>query len=220
MLVKKYELHSFSDWEQPGHARILIGFKDEFFNQIPIHDTNIMNCFDRGIVVLHPNEQDKRNIEAKMFQMVEEFSRKQQGYETMLRAYMINFLVFLDRMMDHYEDKAESPLQTHMAISKVMAYISEHYSEDLSLKHLSLQFGYSRNYLCSLFKEISGFSMASYINGIRIKNARSLLKHSNLSIIEIAQSCGFESSTHFGRVFREITGCSPSKYRKMIHQKL
>lgn len=214
IIIKKYELHSLCDWDKAGHARILIDFKNEFLDNIK-SDINILNCFERDIIVLRPNEDDRKILENKMMNIVDEFSEKQTGYMTMVTAQMTEFLITLDRMMNKYRDKREMPSQQYIVVSEIMAYIAEHYSDRLTLEMLGKQFGYSRNYLCGLFKSVSGFSIVSYINGIRIKKSQEMLKNTNNSVAQIAQDCGFESSTHFGRVFKEISGCSPVKFRKM-----
>lgn len=213
IIIKKYELHSLCDWDKAGHSRILIDFKNEFFDSIK-SDIDILNCFNRDIIVMRPNDTDKNILENKMMNVVNEFSAKKSGYKTMLVVQMTDFLITLDRMMNNYSDKREMPSPQYVIISEIMTYISEHYSDKLTLDILGKHFGYSRNYLCGLFKKVSGFSIISFINGTRIKKSQELLKFSKYSIAEIAQLCGFESSTHFGRVFKEISGCSPMQYRK------
>ena len=148
-----------------------------------------------------------------MMDIVNEFSEKRAGYITMVTVQMADLLITLDRMMENYSDEREMPSQQYIIVSEIMTYIAEHCSEKLSLEILGKEFGYSRNYLCGLFKSISGFSIVSYINGIRIKKSQEMLKNTRMSVAQIAQDCGFESSTHFGRVFKEIAGCSPMRYR-------
>lgn len=219
IIIKKYELHSLCDWNKAGHARILIDFKSEFFDGIK-SDINILNCFDRNIIVMRPNKDDRKMLENKMMNIVNEFAQKQIGYRTMLTAQMTDFLITLDRMMNKYSDERETPSQQYIIVSEIMTYIAGHYEDKLTLESLGKRFGYSRNYLCGLFKAVSGFSVVSYINGIRIKKSQELLKNTNSSVAKIAQSCGFESSTHFGRVFKEIAGCSPVKFRKMTSKNI
>lgn len=215
IIIKKYELHSLCDWDKPGYKRILIDFQNEFFDDINLNSTDIFACFDRDVIVMHPNDEDRSNLENKMIDIVNEFSNKQDGFETMLKLQTAEILILLNRMMNRYTDKRELRSQRYVIVSDIMAYISQNYSEKLTLESLGNQFGYSRNYLCSMFKTMSGFSVVSYINGTRIKKAQEFLKNSKISIAKTAQLCGFDSSTHFGRVFKEIAGCSPMQFRKM-----
>ncbi|MEG0502950.1 MAG: helix-turn-helix transcriptional regulator [Cellulosilyticaceae bacterium] len=69
-------------------------------------------------------------------------------------------------------------------------------------------------YLSRTFKEGTGFNMINYLNYIRVKNAKVLLDGTSRAITDISQEVGFESTTHFDRVFKEIEGISPLKYRK------
>ena len=213
VIIKSNVLHSLCDWDKPGYTRILIDFQDKFLKNIK-SDMDLLNCFNRDIIVMHLNEYDKKILENSMINITNEFLHKKNGYKTMLLAQMTEFLITLNRMMDNYTDKREMPSPQYLIISEIMKFISEHYCDKLTLTILGNQFGYSRNYLCSLFKKISGFSIVSYINGTRITKAQEMLKDNHNSIADVAQKCGFESSTHFGRVFKEIVGCSPYHYKR------
>jgi len=82
---------------------------------------------------------------------------------------------------------------------------------DLSLA--IAQTGYSSSYFRKLFKEVTGLSPIMYFNRMRIEYAKTLLQQdSTLSIKEIAASAGFPDPYYFSRVFKKITGFSPSDY--------
>ena len=75
------------------------------------------------------------------------------------------------------------------------------------------QTGYSSSYFRKLFKEVTGLSPIMYFNRMRIEYAKTLLRQdSTLSIKEIAASSGFPDPYYFSRVFKKITGYSPSDY--------
>lgn len=63
---------------------------------------------------------------------------------------------------------------------------------------------------------MTGLTFTEYLNYIRVKEAKELLCKSAESITQISEKVGYESITHFGRVFKKLTGVSPLKYRKQM----
>jgi len=67
-----------------------------------------------------------------------------------------------------------------------------------------------------MFKKITGINFTDYLSRVRIEKAKNLLLNRNLRISEIAYEVGFQSLTHFNRVFKKITGQSPTEYRGQL----
>jgi AraC-like DNA-binding protein len=72
-------------------------------------------------------------------------------------------------------------------------------------------------YFCKMFKKFAGVNFTEYVSRIRIEKARNLLLNPNLRISEIAYEVGFQSLTHFNRVFKKVLGQSPTDFR--VHLK-
>lgn len=77
---------------------------------------------------------------------------------------------------------------------------------------ISKEMNYNYDYLRQKFKKITGVSIKKYIIQQRIQNACALLEEKNYSCTEIAQMCGFASSSQFSRIFKEEMGYSPKFY--------
>ena len=99
-------------------------------------------------------------------------------------------------------------------IEEVLRYVKRNHTQKISIEDVCKHFGYSRSYVSHVFKKRVGQSFRQYLTQLRIEDARSLLKHSNLTITEIALSVGFSDSTYFSYVFKTKVGISPSAYRK------
>lgn len=95
----------------------------------------------------------------------------------------------------------------------VIAYISEHYLEDLTLSSLASHFGIGKYALSRLFSNVLGCNFISYINSLRISYAEFLLYNTDMSIIRIAIESGFHNQQTFNRIFRQQHGCTPKEYR-------
>ena len=97
---------------------------------------------------------------------------------------------------------------------EILGYINNHYFEELTLETVSAKYFLSTYYFSRTFKEATGFHFVEYLNNVRMKEAKKLLLHSGLTVNEVSTAVGFHSNTHFGRVFKQIVGCSPSAYKK------
>lgn len=102
------------------------------------------------------------------------------------------------------------------AIAKAKAYIANNMSEDLSLAQVAKAVNMSTFYFCKTFKREVGISFTDYVSRTRIEKAKNLLLNPNLRISEIAYEVGFQSLTHFNRMFKKIVGNSPTEYRASL----
>lgn len=102
------------------------------------------------------------------------------------------------------------PLQ----VARARQFIQDHYEERLSLAEVARHAHLSVFYFCKLFKRVTGANYTKYASKVRIEKARQLLVNPNNRVSEIAYRVGFQSLTHFNRVFKSITGESPTTYRK------
>ena len=101
-------------------------------------------------------------------------------------------------------------------VTRAKEYIQEHQSEDLSLTEVARSVNASTFYFCKVFKKATGINFTDYVSRVRIEKAKNLSLNPNLRISEIAFEVGFQSLTHFNRVFKKITGMSPSNYRSQL----
>lgn len=101
-------------------------------------------------------------------------------------------------------------------IARARSYILEHQAEDLSLGQVARAVNASSFYFCKLFKKATGINFIDHVSNLRIEKAKNLLLNPDCLISEIAFEVGFQSLTHFNRVFKKITGQSPSQYRAQL----
>ena len=133
--------------------------------------------------------------------------RQYEALVTMLRLFA-EHLSMLSNQIAVRQNNAEP-----VFIVKAKNYIALNYSEPLSLEQVAKAVNASTFYFCKMFKRVTGLNFTAYVSRVRIERAKSLLLNPNLRISEIAFEVGFESLTHFNRVFRKIVGQSPSDYR-------
>lgn len=101
-------------------------------------------------------------------------------------------------------------------LQRVTDYVQGHLDRNISLQELADVTGLSAYHFARLFREAAGQTPHQYVLTQRINKAKQLLDESKLSILEICQEAGFESQSHFTKVFHRQTGITPKNYRNLL----
>jgi AraC-like DNA-binding protein len=116
------------------------------------------------------------------------------------------------------EPKLLSAAVTHgqyHKIQKAVRFVNENYRTDISRDAASGLAGMSPSHFSRIFRKVVGMSYQEFVNSKRITKAKDLLRTSPQSITEIAVYLGFADPTGFGRIFKKLTGHTPSAYRNL-----
>lgn len=101
-------------------------------------------------------------------------------------------------------------------MEKVIAYLNKHYTESVGLEEIASYTAMNPAAFCRYFKENTGKTFKEYVLDMRIGYACKLLTTSFMNISQISATCGFESPVHFNRIFKRVTGMTPSAYREQM----
>lgn len=122
-------------------------------------------------------------------------------------------------------ERSPEPLedQGDVRLSKVadliLQYIHENYMFDISMQDAARVMNYSEAYFCKLFKQCFSRNFTSYLTHYRVDQAKKMLEEPTVNIKEIGKAVGYGDSNYFAKVFKRITGQSPTEYRLSIFQK-
>ena len=151
-------------------------------------------------------------------QILKEFSELGGLADDAAAAYLTALLEFL---MGEYRYQKQPQQFRHLDASgcselsqRIIHYLEDHYSEDLSLDALATAIGYNKSYLCVAFKKDTRQTILDCLNMIRIRKAAELIVYSDLSLSQVAEMCGFSSVSHFNRVFLKYAGITPGQCRR------
>lgn len=100
------------------------------------------------------------------------------------------------------------------AFNELLAYINEHYNENIRLKDLAERYYFNANYLCLLFKKKCNATFSKYLLDVRMKAADKLILETNIKIESIAYSVGFNSCSYFNKCYTSYFGISPTGRRR------
>lgn len=105
------------------------------------------------------------------------------------------------------------PSKNYKTMKKSIQYISNHFTENITLKDVAAHVNLNPTYFSSMFKESSGSSFKEYLNKVRVEESKRLLANTDYSIIDIAVATGFSDQSYFSKTFKKYTGLSPKQYR-------
>lgn len=105
-------------------------------------------------------------------------------------------------------------------IHEIRKYLDENFKENMTLSELCFLFGTNKTTLCSKFRSSYGETVISYINKLKIKEAKKLLRKGEYNLTEISAIVGFSSVHYFSRTFKQYENKSPSNYIKTIKSRL
>lgn len=121
-------------------------------------------------------------------------------------------------MEESWNSSARSPqihARSKCEIQSIKDYIDQHYIEKISLDDLARIFYINKFHLTRVFKMNYGISINSYIQQLRITQAKRLLRFSDMPVQAVAQACGIDDANYFSRMFRKIENVSPGEFRRM-----
>ncbi len=98
-------------------------------------------------------------------------------------------------------------------IYKAVNYINKNFTKKITLDDVAGAVFLSPAYFSKVFKEQTGSSFTRYLNKLRIEESKTLLRNSNIPLVDIAGMVGYEDQSYFSKVFKKITGSTPGKYR-------
>lgn len=139
--------------------------------------------------------------------------KKTYGYQAVGLLYSLWNLIY--NILKEELKNVNSKKNTEKEIQKVMvAYIYQHYQENLTLTDIASAGNTCRSNCCKLFQKYLQQSPIDFLNAYRLKISQKLLKGTSYSITEIATACGYNYLSYYTKIFNKKFGITPSAYRK------
>lgn len=124
------------------------------------------------------------------------------------------WIALLQHMKPGQDKHAAQRTRAGEAVRKMLRYMAQHYSEQLSIADIAGAAAFSSSECCRLFKRVTGKTVFAYLCSYRLGKSMSLLLETETSISDIAYGTGFCSSSYYIKAFREAFGMTPLQYRK------
>ena len=154
-------------------------------------------------------------LEALIRTVSSELTDKAPFYQDVVTSSIQTFWALLKRFhpradADQLPDGRRSRMLSEL--QELLAYIDVHYADNISLEYAAGRMNFSPSHFSKTFKKLMGINFVTYLNMVRVEQAAQELRLTEKKSTDVALSCGFNNIRTFNRVFKEITGCTPSEF--------
>jgi len=216
LLIAPNELHQpiFSP-EQQNYERIVLWLNKSFLEQFDMPGNPVSRCFDTAdpshINLIRPDGNSREMLYYLMMQLLSESQSGAYASELYSMASLAQILVILNRLSQTADGTQEAKINADSVIYRVLAYINEHFYEEISLDDLTNRFFISKFHLSREFNRVVGTSVYRYIIQKRLILAKQMMGN-GVPSGEVYQHCGFGDYSNFYRAFRAEYQISPKDY--------
>ncbi len=149
-----------------------------------------------------------------LYRIVTEIEEKNPYYKSAVMGEILNILLCLFR--NYIDDSIAEDIhgKNIEMVKKAIVYMKKHSIENISVSDIADHIGYSKYYFCRTFKQVTSYTVNTYLNSLKIQQACIFLKKDGLSVNETAAKCGFNDISYFTKIFKKYMHILPSDLQK------
>ncbi len=130
--------------------------------------------------------------------------------------FQANLIKICGLLLRNFESPAlnKNDVSKIASFQKILEYLSENYSDSITLETIAEKFNYNPVYISRLFVANAGVNFKFYLDNIRVRKATEMLLKTDMTVSEISSACGYDTIRTFNNVFKKVMGVTPSDIRK------
>lgn len=192
-----------------------------------------LDFFSKNIVTVSPPLQkllveiikEGRNVFLPPYDTPDQKDMKKRtaypfGADRLLKNLLENFLIHAIREYQFINNSSKNFSSEDSQVNAIKNYIDQNYKGKTSLDELCFLFATNKTTLCKKFKNVTGVTVINYINNLKIKQAKIMMRQEKKNLTQIAEELSFSSIHYFTRMFKKYENTSPTNYLKTIKAKL
>ncbi len=180
-----------------------------------VFDPYIASC----ITTIEPSIRNTDFVKASLGYIIDHWMHQGEQEKSNVDYFLSAMLIYLTMNCAETKRNASRYIDTSTfddTTKSIILFIERNYAKPFKLDTLAKELGYSRNYICSVFKKETGITIVNYLNYIKVRRAAELFSYTGGDVGATSARLGFLNISHFSRLFKSYVGVSPSKYRKAL----
>lgn len=180
--------------------------------------SEMLELFNRNKALFRFEENAYQSLLASLENMLSEYGFKKPWWKETIKANLTTIFVSLHREIQEtkFQTKQElGVIDKDQLIWEIIQYVYSHFEEEISLKQLSTKFNLNGTYISSRIKEVTGQNYYDFLTDLRLRHAISLIRSSDMKLMDIAQVSGYHSYRSFVRAFHKSYRKSPYEFKKV-----
>lgn len=184
----------------------------------PKHIPDLLDkVYDAPMIGVNPQECEKLCKALDMLSVYIKDSKETPFKASIIKSALSTFAyLIIDTIYSHmptieYEIKSLKREREHF--NRFIKLLSENYTKEREVSWYADKMNLTPRYLTTTIRKISGFTVSDWIYRFIIKDAKYLLKHSDMTVQQVAYELNFPNQSFFGKFFKKQTGMSPGTYR-------
>lgn len=216
LLVNNHDVHKPIIDSSEVYDRIIIWADSNFIENHNYENCDLLTCFklanEKSFNLIRLESKLQDNIKFIIESLNVAFNSNDFGSKLLSNSLFIQLLVYLNRVhLSNMYINEEASLIYDKQIEKVLKYINNNLSENLSIEALSQKFYISKYYLMHKFKRETGYTLHNYVNQKRLLLAKDLISTGE-PITKVSMQCGFNDYSCFLRSFKNMFKKAPSDF--------
>lgn len=217
--------HRFTPLNKENFVAYDLMYMPEFFDALGIEMMNFKTLKNSFLFysLFHTEESSQPDmyIEGKRYsnygeiftKMYQEFNKKEIGYLELIRAYVIELIINMFRDIEQSGCDELSPEKTQ-TVNQAIEFIQKNYNLNLSINEIANKVFLGPDYFRKIFKKVTGKSISTFRQELRIDEACRLLSTTKEPIKDISYRIGYTDIKTFYQTFKKMTGKTPKEYRE------
>ncbi|WP_342048059.1 AraC family transcriptional regulator [Bacillus sp. OTU530] len=220
LLMNGMTLHSPKVDPNDQYVRSVVHFEHEGIKPFlqSLHSLNILKPFQEfNNYRISLQGSAKEEVEHILEKMAHYFDQKDTINYNRFRLRFIDLLYFIfEQFQFSTTEKTEVPSNKETSVQRIITYLEQNYTEDITLETLQSYIHINKFYLSKLFKQITGTTIMNFLYEYRINEAKKMfLVDKDISVTNVCYKVGFKHLSHFSRLFKQHVGISPETFKKM-----
>ncbi|MFI3237650.1 MAG: AraC family transcriptional regulator [Lachnospiraceae bacterium] len=214
LIFNQHDIHGIVSYIDKMYERYIINFDPSVIKPFCDANEDLLACFENRSSFFQHKIQLSESEAIEFSTLLTQ--EPNPSYPLIAQKIQLSqILIFInERYKSSISNITTNPNNIYFQkIEPVIAYIEAHICETLSLDELTQVVMLEKSYFSKIFKKATGFTIHEYITLKRMLKAEQLLREGK-SIIEVSESVGYQTSTHFSTKFKEYWGMPPSQFTK------